>query len=140
MRAAARRLSAAAQGLPAETVALLFTLGLVLGTFPVFGFPTILCALAALAFRLNLPALQLVNQLASPLQIALLAPLARVGSHLVGAPASSAIAFKLGAVALDAAAGWCAICLPLGIALYFTLLHVLRRCRPHCFHLQQSPA
>ena len=140
MRSAARRLSAATESLPAETVALMLALGLVLGTFPVFGCPTVLCAVAALALRLNLPALQLVNQLVSPLQIALLAPLARVGSHLVGAPAGSGIVFKLGTVALAAAAGWCSICVPLGIVLYFTLLHILRRCRPHSFQLQQIPA
>jgi len=65
VRTAVLRLSAALDGLAPETVALVLTLGLVLGTFPVFGCPTVLCAVAALALRLNVPALQLVNQLMS---------------------------------------------------------------------------
>lgn len=130
MRAAVRRLAAATEGLPAESVALLLAVGLVLGTFPIYGCPTILCALAALYLRLNVPALQLVNQLTSPLQIALWVPLARVGSHLVGTPVTSGAAFNLGTAALQAAAGWTATCVPLGIALYFLLLHLLRRTTP----------
>src|ERR1700674_5443840 len=51
--------------------------GLVLGTFPVYGCPTLLCVLASLVLRVNLPALQVVNQLTLPLQIAMLMPLAR---------------------------------------------------------------
>ena len=135
MRTAATRYSAAMEGLSAETLALMLAVGLVLGTFPVFGCPTILCAAAALALRLNLPALQLVNQFSSPLQVVLLVPLTRAGARIIGAPAGSNLVFKLGGAALQAAAGWCCICVPLGIALYFTLLYSLRRSagngRPH---------
>jgi uncharacterized protein (DUF2062 family) len=109
MRAAAIRLLAAMDGLSPETMALMLAVGLVLGTFPVYGCPTVLCPLAALALRLNVPALQLVNQLSTPLQIALLVPLARVGACIIGAPASSTFAFKLGAAVLQAVAGWCCI-------------------------------
>ena len=56
----------------------------VLGAFPVYGCPTILCGLAAVALRLNLPALQLVNQMATPVQIALLLPFSRTGSWIFG--------------------------------------------------------
>lgn len=128
------------EGLPAETVALMLALGLVLGTFPVFGCPTIFCVLAALILRLNVPALQVVNQLSSPLQIGLLAPLTRAGSHIVGAPAGSGIAFKLGTAALAAVTGWCCICVPLGIALYLTLLFLLRRYPRPWFNVLESPA
>jgi uncharacterized protein (DUF2062 family) len=126
--------------LPAETVALMLALGLVLGTFPVFGFPTILCAVAALMLRLNVPALQVVNQLSSPLQIGLLAPLIRAGSHIVGAPAGSGIANKLGTAALHAVVGWCCICIPLGIGLYLMLLYLLRRFPRTWFNVLESPA
>ena len=139
MRAAAIRLLAAMEGLSPETMALMLAVGLVLGTFPVYGCPTVLCALAALALRLNVPALQLVNQLSTPLQIALLVPLARVGACIIGAPASSTFTFKLGAAVLQAVAGWCCICVPLGIALYFLLLYSIRRWRRQCFNVLESP-
>jgi hypothetical protein len=140
VRARALRLSAALEGVPAETVALMLALGLVLGTFPVFGCPTILCALAALVFRLNVPALQVVNQLSSPVQIGLLAPLTRAGSHIVGARAGSGIAYSLGAVAREAVVGWCCICIPLGIGLYLILLCLLRRYPRPWFNVLESPA
>jgi uncharacterized protein (DUF2062 family) len=140
VRAAVTRLSAALEDLPVETLALILALGMVLGTFPVFGCPTFFCAVAALVLRLNIPALQLVNQLASPLQLALLAPLTRVGSRMVSTPAGSGIASKLGAAALAATAGWGSICVPLGIALYFVLLHGLRRARRQRFPLLEAAA
>jgi len=43
-----------------------------------------LCTLAALAFRLNLPAIQLVNWLVYPLQLALLVPFLRTGAWMFG--------------------------------------------------------
>ena len=59
--------------------------GITLGTFPVLGSTTALCAIAALAFRLNLPAIQIVNYFVYPLQIALLIPFFRLGEKLFGA-------------------------------------------------------
>lgn len=56
--------------------------GLALGTFPMLGSTTLLCALAAFLFRLNQPAMQLVNYLAYPLQLALLVPFIRLGERL----------------------------------------------------------
>lgn len=125
MRAAALRLSAAMEDCSAETMALILVLGFVLGTFPVFGFPTLLCLAAAAVFRVNLPALQVVNQLSSPLQLALMVPLARMGARLIVTPAS----WNPAAVALHAIAGWLCVCVPLGLALYFPLVHALRQRR-----------
>jgi uncharacterized protein (DUF2062 family) len=127
VKAAALRIAAALGGHSPESVALILALGLVLGTFPIFGCPTVLCAAAALALRLNVPALLLVNQLSSPLQLALLVPLTRTGAWLIGDHASSGMAARLGTAALQAAAGWCCICVPLGLAAYFALLLSLRR-------------
>ena len=59
------RLRAAMAELPPEQLALVLSLGLVLGVFPIFGLPTLLCLLAALGLRLNVAALQLLNQIAS---------------------------------------------------------------------------
>jgi uncharacterized protein (DUF2062 family) len=70
------------QGTRPEDIALSIAVGLVLGIFPALGWTTLMCFLAALAFRLNLPAIQLVNYLVYPLQLALLIPFIRAGEFL----------------------------------------------------------
>lgn len=115
-------------GLSCERIALILAVGLVLGTFPVFGCPAVLCLLAAVCLKVSLPALQLVNQLSSPLQLLLLLPLARAGSRIFGSPVPGAT--QIGSAVLHAIAGWFCICVPLGFMLYITLMCVLRRRRP----------
>jgi uncharacterized protein (DUF2062 family) len=73
------------QGVTPKQIALSIVLGVTLGVFPMLGTTTALCAIAALAFRLNLPAIQLVNFLVYPLQIAFLIPFFRLGEKLFGA-------------------------------------------------------
>jgi uncharacterized protein (DUF2062 family) len=46
------------------------------------GTTTLLCTVAALALRLNLPAIQIVNYMVYPLQLVLLAPFYGTGSWL----------------------------------------------------------
>ena len=70
------------QGTKPEEIALSIAVGLVLGIFPALGSTTLLCFLAAFVFRLNLPAIQLVNYLAYPLQLSLLIPFIRAGEIL----------------------------------------------------------
>jgi uncharacterized protein (DUF2062 family) len=70
------------QGVTPEKIALSLALGIVLGVFPVLGSTTVLCAVAALVFGLNLPAIQLVNYLIYPLQLILLIPFVRMGEKL----------------------------------------------------------
>ncbi len=72
-------------GLTPKGLAWSVAAGLALGTFPMLGSTTLLCAGAAFAFRLNQPAMQLVNYLAYPLQLALLIPFIRFGERLFGA-------------------------------------------------------
>lgn len=74
------------EGLTPEGLARSLALGLALGIIPLFGTSTALCVGAALAFRLNQPAMQVANYLAYPLQIALLVPFIRLGEQLFGAP------------------------------------------------------
>jgi uncharacterized protein (DUF2062 family) len=73
------------QGVTPEKMALSIALGVALGVFPVLGMTTALCALAAFALRLNLPAIQIVNYFVYPLQIALILPFFRAGEKLFGA-------------------------------------------------------
>jgi uncharacterized protein (DUF2062 family) len=129
MKAMSSRIASSMRDLSPEEVALLLAVGLVLGIFPMCGIPTILCILASLVMRVNFPALQVVNQLSWPLQIATLVPLARLGSKII-APSNefaTTIAGRLGIAVLQAAAGWLCICIPLGLLLYFSLLCILRR-------------
>jgi len=74
------------QGITPEKIALSLAIGICLGVFPVIGSTTILCTLAAIVFRLNLPAIQLVNYLVYPLQLALLIPFIRFGEVLFRVP------------------------------------------------------
>ncbi|MEP7246853.1 MAG: DUF2062 domain-containing protein [Gammaproteobacteria bacterium] len=86
------------QGVTPDKIALSLAFGLGFGIFPVLGVSTILCTVVALVLRLNLPAIQLVNYLAAPLQIALIIPFVRLGEHVANAtaqPLTVAGGFKL---------------------------------------------
>jgi uncharacterized protein (DUF2062 family) len=126
VRAAAERLLALWED--PQDLALVVAIGCVLGTFPVYGVPTLLCVIAARALRVNPVALLAVNQLATPLQLALLVPFARVGWH-VSVFRSSPVLWKLAAAGLQAVTGWCLVAVPAGIALHFALLYVVRRAK-----------
>ena len=70
------------EGMSLRKIALCLALGTVLGIFPVLGATTVLCSVAALTLRLNLPAIQVVNYLVYPLQLVMLAPFYSVGNWL----------------------------------------------------------
>ena len=74
------------QGIAPEELAFCIALGCVLGIFPVMGSTTLLCAFAAWLGRLNQPAIQAVNYLMYPVQIALLIPFYRLGEWIFRAP------------------------------------------------------
>jgi uncharacterized protein (DUF2062 family) len=71
------------QGVTPDKIALSLAFGFGFGIFPVLGVSTILCTVVAILLRLNLPAIQLVNWLAGPLQLALIIPFVRVGEHIL---------------------------------------------------------
>ncbi len=73
------------QGVTPEKIALSVALGAAVGVFPALGWTTVLCAIAALVLRLNLPAIQIVNYVMYPVQLALLLPFFRFGEKLFGA-------------------------------------------------------
>jgi len=68
------------QGVTPEKIALTIALGMSLGVIPVIGSTTMLCTLAALTLRLNLPAILLINGVVYPLQLTLLVPFLRAGA------------------------------------------------------------
>jgi uncharacterized protein (DUF2062 family) len=130
------------QGVTSEKMALSLALGVALGVFPVLGTTTAFCALVAFIWRLNLPAIQIVNYFVYPLQIALLIPFFRAGEKLFGAPhlplsvsqiVAAVHASFWGATRFlwttiwHAAVAWCLIA-PVFVALaYVILLALLRR-------------
>ncbi|MBK9517559.1 MAG: DUF2062 domain-containing protein [Anaeromyxobacter sp.] len=89
------------QGVSPVRLAVALALGLTLGTFPVLGTTTALCALAALGLRLNQPAIQVANYLAYPLQLAAYLPLFAAGAALFGAPP---VTFTLAGIQAELAA------------------------------------
>jgi len=126
-----------AADLSPEQGALLLSVGLVAGVFPISGVPTILCLLAACGLRLNPVTLQLVNHMSAPLQWALLLPLERVGARLCGDSGSAAGLLSL---SMHAVTGWACVCMPMGFSLYFVLLFILRRRRTAWFNRLENPA
>jgi uncharacterized protein (DUF2062 family) len=77
------------QGIAPDRLALCVAIGVVLGNVPILGISSILCAAIALAFRLNLPAIQLVQAAMAPTQILLIIPFIRLGEWIVHAPRQS---------------------------------------------------
>ena len=72
------------QGVTPEKIALGMALGMTIGVAPMIGSTTMFCVIAAFVLRLNPAAIQLVNYLMSPLQLALLIPFIRAGEWLFG--------------------------------------------------------
>jgi uncharacterized protein (DUF2062 family) len=77
------------QGVTPEKIALTIALGIVLGVTPVLGSTMLLCTLAAIVLRLNLPAIQLVNGVVYPLQFILLVRFYRLGAWMFRADVST---------------------------------------------------
>jgi uncharacterized protein (DUF2062 family) len=126
------------EGVSPETLALSVGLAIVLGVFPIYGCPTLLCAAAAILLRLNLPAMQLVNVLTSPLQLVLFIPFHRFGGWLLSAfhplsapapvcPHALQWVAAIWILAEHAIAGWFCICAPLCIVLCLTKILIARK-------------
>ena len=134
------------QGISPRRLALSLVLGFVLGCIPVVGLPTALCAVIALVFGLNQPAIQAANYIAMPFQVALIVPLVRLGgkffpmagrpflnfSALSHSPAqwfthSPQLAMQMGGMAGQALFAWLLLAIPVVLTLTPTLTLVLRR-------------
>lgn len=133
------------QGVAPDRLALSLSLGTAIGLVPVLGVSTALCALVALALRLNMPAIQLVNYLLTPLQLLLILPFLRFGEWITQAPrfpitleaglallsqgVIAAVGVLAGAI-VHATLGWLLLAPLATFALYRTLFAILRRL-PH---------
>ncbi len=129
------------QGHTPERIALSVALGVAFGLFPVFGTTTVLCVLAAIALRLNHPAIQVANQLMYPLQIPLVFVFVRFGEFLLGtkpvplAPPTlaaemranpSVLLARFGMAGLHGIVGWVVVAPLVAAAVYATALPLLR--------------
>jgi uncharacterized protein (DUF2062 family) len=129
------------QGVTPEKIALSVAIGAAIGVFPAIGTTTTICAVLAFALGLNLPAIQLVNYLMYPAQIALLLPFFRFGEKLFRAPHVPISAAQIHAMVHEspwntikflwtatwhAMVAWCLIAPVLVAALYATLTPLLR--------------
>jgi uncharacterized protein (DUF2062 family) len=128
------------QGISPRRLALTLALGLAVGCIPVVGIPTALCAVLALALRLNLPAIQAANYAAMPLQLVLIVPFTRLGgwllasghnqtvraSALLDAPPLNFLA-QMGGLASHAMLAWLLIAVPAVALLTAALTALLRR-------------
>jgi len=92
------------QGISPSRLSLCVAIGIVIGNIPILGVSTIICTFIALIFRLNLPAMQLVQGAMAPTQVLLIIPFVRAGEWLLGAP-PQALSIKSG-LALMAQGFW----------------------------------
>jgi hypothetical protein len=138
------------QGVTPRRLAASVALGAAIGVIPVLGVSTALCAAAALALRLNMPAMQLVNYLLTPLQLLLIIPQLRFGEWLAGAEPfavtlESGLALLadgglpavrvLGTAIAHAALGWLVLAPPLALLLHRLLCLVFSRARAGALRL-----
>src|ERR1700744_4102954 len=69
-------------GLEPRRLAFTLALGFAIGCLPMLGVTTGLCALLAMLFGLNMPAIQAANWVAMPFQAVLLVPFLRMGQWM----------------------------------------------------------
>lgn len=129
------------QGITPRQIALSLAFGIGLGIFPVLGTTTVLCTVAALAWRLNMVAIHTVHFAITPVQLLLIIPFVRVGERVVQAPpqplsmdagleliaasAGHAIVVLWGAI-VHAVIGWVAIGPVVIYSLYRALTPILK--------------
>jgi uncharacterized protein (DUF2062 family) len=83
------------QGVAPNRLALCVALGIVIGNIPILGVSSILCTAIALVFRLNLPAIHIVQWAMAPTQILLIIPFVRLGEWILHVP-HQAVSIKAG--------------------------------------------
>jgi uncharacterized protein (DUF2062 family) len=83
------------QGMDPKRLALCVAIGIVVGNIPSLGVSSILCSVIALACRLNLPAIQVVQWAMAPTQLLLIIPFVRAGEWIMRAP-RQAVSIKAG--------------------------------------------
>jgi uncharacterized protein (DUF2062 family) len=132
------------QGISPRRLALTLAVGFAVGCIPVVGIPTLLCTGLAMALRLNLPAIQMANYVAMPLQLALIVPFVRLGRwiipthngaafdphallHLPALHTAAQAAASMGGMAGQALLAWLLVAIPAVALMTPALTQMLRR-------------
>jgi len=127
------------QGISPRRLALTLALGFAIGCIPVFGIPTALCVVVALGLRLNVPAIQVANYAAMPLQVALIFPFVRLGGWMFASGAHQTfnagmlhesplkLIWASGSIAGEAMAAWLVTAIPMVVLMTLVLTALLRR-------------
>ncbi|MGO9932365.1 MAG: DUF2062 domain-containing protein [Steroidobacteraceae bacterium] len=119
------------QGISPDRLALCVAIGAVVGNVPILGVSTITCSIIALVFRLNLPAILLVQAAMAPTQVLLFIPFVRLGEWILRAPAQPVSIDA--ALALMAQGVWHAAAVLWDAILHASLAWALMA--PLCIHL-----
>jgi uncharacterized protein (DUF2062 family) len=129
-------------GLTPHKLAMTCALGAVIGIFPLFGTTTMLCFGLAVAFRLNVAVIQLVNYLVAPIQIMLIIPFIKIGTilfHLNPFPYDAdqlvelfrndffLLVKEVGLALLLGVGVWASFAIPLSFVLYYIFFLLFRR-------------
>ena len=128
------------QGISPERLALTLALGFAIGCLPMIGIPTALCLVIAFGLRLNVPAIQVANYAAMPLQIALIFPFVRLGSWMFASGGHAAVNEQMlahtspmkvilasGSLASHAFGAWFVTAVPMVLLMTLVLTALLRR-------------
>lgn len=130
------------QGISPPKLALTIAIGVVVGISPLFGLTTLICFGIALALRLNVAAMQLVNYAAYPLQLILLVPYFQFGAFIFGKENTISSLDQLqqlferhfwtalqtlGWLFINATFAWLLFALPLGVGVYAFCLFIFKK-------------
>lgn len=130
------------QNVTAEKLCLSLALGFCIGVFPVVGVTFLMSAAAGYLLDLNIPAMQLINAIATPFELLLFVPFLRVGEvalftktpldvsvtdifALLKSDVKAALA-KFGTALMIASLGWLFLLVPLCASLYMCMLPLVR--------------
>ena len=124
-------------GLTPQKLAITIALGIIIGIFPVIGATTLLSALIAVVFRLNMAVIQLVNYLSYPLQLLLFLPFLKAGNYFFEGDPIPSIESMLNEPLLAIQKFWFANLLGVGVwslvvipifgIVYYVLLSILKK-------------
>ena len=133
------------QGLSPVKLSLVIALGITLSIFPVLGTTTLICTFVSLLFNLNLPAMQLANYAAFPLQVILFFPFLKLGESVLKISLDSLSKVQLIAAFDDgvihaisklfdyimiACLGWLLVIIPIFFVLYLILYLIFNKYEP----------
>ncbi|MBI3548847.1 MAG: DUF2062 domain-containing protein [Elusimicrobia bacterium] len=118
------------QGASPDVVAMSIGLGATIGLFPIVGFPTPLCLLVGVRWKLSHPAMQAANWLTYPVYIPAAFGLTMLGQSIYGGAPLELTSSGVWRAVLYSATGWAIVAPFVWALVYFPARTVLRRLQP----------